>query len=79
MKKYLFFLLFSIGLTQENVADSIRNISIVSTTNVYSEFYDCGCPKNPRGGIARKAFFLAKFIKETIFRLMLEIRCLIAI
>jgi 2',3'-cyclic-nucleotide 2'-phosphodiesterase (5'-nucleotidase family) len=35
----------------------------VSTTNVYSEFYDCGCPKNPRGGIARKAFFTSQVYK----------------
>ena len=27
--------------------------------NLYHyEFYDCGCPKNPLGGLARKTFFL---------------------
>jgi 2',3'-cyclic-nucleotide 2'-phosphodiesterase (5'-nucleotidase family) len=63
MKKYLFFLLFSIILAQESATDNVQNISIVSTTNVYSEFYDCGCPKNPRGGIARKAFFTSQVYK----------------
>lgn len=58
MRKYLFILLFSIGLTQDNTSNNIQNISIVSTTNVFSEFYDCGCPKNPLGGLARKMFFL---------------------
>ena len=58
MKKYLFFLLFSIVIAQESATDNVQNISIVSTTNVYSEFYDCGCPKNPLGGLARKMFFL---------------------
>jgi len=41
--------------TSENIN---QNISIVSTSNVFSEFYDCGCPKNPLGGLARKTFFL---------------------
>ncbi len=58
MRKYLFILLFSIGLAQDNTSNKIQNISIVSTTNVFSEFYDCGCPKNPLGGLARKMFFL---------------------
>ncbi len=58
MRKYLFILLFSIGLAQDNTSNNIQNISIVSTTNVFSEFYDCGCPKNPLGGLARKMFFL---------------------
>lgn len=58
MRKYLFILLFSIGLAQDNTSNNIQNISIVSTTNVFSEFYDCGCPKNPLGGLARKIFFL---------------------
>ena len=58
MRKYLFILLFSIGLAQDNTSNNIQNISIVSTANVFSEFYDCGCPKNPLGGLARKMFFL---------------------
>tara|TARA_S200000501_G_scaffold376401_1_gene431261 strand:+ start:2693 stop:3802 length:1110 start_codon:yes stop_codon:yes gene_type:complete len=58
MKKYLFFLLFSIVLSQGNSSNEAQDISIVSTSNVYSEFYDCGCPKNPLGGLARKVFFL---------------------
>ena len=31
--------------TSENIN---QIISIVSTSNVFSEFYDCGCPKNPQ-------------------------------
>ena len=58
MKKLIYLLFFAIIFGQEASKDNIQNISIVSTTNVYSEFYDCGCPKNPLGGLARKTFFL---------------------
>ena len=58
MKKLRYLLFFAIIFGQEAPKDNIQNISIVSTTNVYSEFYDCGCPKNPLGGLARKTFFL---------------------
>ena len=58
MKKLIYLLFFAIIFGQESSKDNIQNISIVSTTNVYSEFYDCGCPKNPLGGLARKTFFL---------------------
>ena len=58
MKKLIYLLFFAIIFGQEVSKDNIQNISIVSTTNVYSEFYDCGCPKNPLGGLARKTFFL---------------------
>ena len=58
MKKLVYILFFAIIIGQEESKNNIQNISIVSTTNVYSEFYDCGCPKNPLGGLARKTFFL---------------------
>ena len=58
MKKIIYLLFLTIIFGQEATKDNIQNISIVSTTNVYSEFYDCGCPKNPLGGLARKTFFL---------------------
>lgn len=58
MTKLLYLLFFTVIFSQEPLKDTTQNISIVSTTNVYSEFYDCGCPKNPLGGLARKKFFL---------------------
>ena len=58
MTKLLYLLFFTVIFSQEPLEDTTQNISIVSTTNVYSEFYDCGCPKNPLGGLARKKFFL---------------------
>ena len=58
MKKLIYLLFFAIIFGQDASKENIQNISIVSTTNVYSEFYDCGCPKNPLGGLARKTFFL---------------------
>ena len=58
MKKLTYLLFFVIIFGQEAPKDNTQNISIVSTANVYSEFYDCGCPKNPLGGLARKTFFL---------------------
>ena len=62
MKKLIYLLFFAIIFGQETSKDNIQNISIVSTANVYSEFYDCGCPKNPLGGLARKTFFLKNMI-----------------
>tara|TARA_B100000575_G_C23096740_1_gene632588 strand:- start:12 stop:1121 length:1110 start_codon:yes stop_codon:yes gene_type:complete len=58
MKKLIYILFLTVIIGQEIPKDNILNISIVSTSNVYSEFYDCGCPKNPLGGLARKTFFL---------------------
>ena len=62
MKKLIYLLFFAIIFGQDASKENIQNISIVSTTNVYSEFYDCGCPKNPLGGLARKTFFLKKMM-----------------
>ena len=64
MKKLIYLLFFTIIFGQEATKDNIQNISIVSTTNVYSEFYDCGCPKNPLGGLARKTFFLKNMMPD---------------
>tara|TARA_B100001113_G_scaffold76511_1_gene59873 strand:- start:18915 stop:20027 length:1113 start_codon:yes stop_codon:yes gene_type:complete len=58
MKKIIYLLLIATLYGQQTTDENIQNISIVSTSNVFSEFYDCGCPKNPLGGIARKTFFL---------------------
>ena len=56
MKKFilLFFCSFLVGQTE---------ISMVSTSNVFAEYYDCGCPNNPLGGIARKAHFINTMMK----------------
>ena len=56
MKKFilLFFCSFLVGQTE---------ISMVSTSNVFAEYYDCGCPNNPLGGVARKAYFLNTAMK----------------
>ena len=64
MKKLIYLLFLTIIFGQEATKDNIQNISIVSTTNVYSEFYDCGCPKNPLGGLARKTFFLKNMMPD---------------
>jgi len=64
MKKIIYLLFLTIIFGQEATKDNIQNISIVSTTNVYSEFYDCGCPKNPLGGLARKTFFLKNMMPD---------------
>ena len=58
MIKLIYLLFFTILVGQQPSEDNAQNISIVSTSNVFSEFYDCGCPKNPLGGLARKTFFL---------------------
>ena len=67
MKKLTYLLFFAIIFGQEASKDNIQNISIVSTANVYSEFYDCGCPKNPLGGLARKTFFLKNMMHYQFF------------
>ena len=54
----------------EQPKNTAQNISIVSTTNVYSEFYDCGCPKNPLGGLARKKFFLNNMMSRKEYLLV---------
>ena len=43
---------------------NVEEVSIVSTANVFSEYFDCGCPKNPLGGFARKSFFLKKMMPD---------------
>jgi len=58
MKKLVYILFFTIILGQDASKENFLDISIVSTSNVFSEYYDCGCPKNPLGGLARKTFFL---------------------
>ncbi|MEC7822265.1 MAG: hypothetical protein VYA20_00755 [Candidatus Neomarinimicrobiota bacterium] len=56
MKKFilLFLCSFLVGQTE---------ISMVSTSNVFAEYYDCGCPNNPLGGVARKAHFINTMMK----------------
>jgi len=57
--KYLAIIfLFNLVWSQDYEKSKIKEISIVSTSNVFSEFYDCGCPKAPLGGLARKKYFL---------------------
>jgi 2',3'-cyclic-nucleotide 2'-phosphodiesterase (5'-nucleotidase family) len=58
LKKLIYILFFTIIFGQETSKENFLDISIVSTSNVFSEYYDCGCPKNPLGGLARKTFFL---------------------
>ena len=58
MKKIFIVILFSILFAQnEDTVKKTHNISLVATSNVFAEYYDCGCPKAPLGGLARKAFF----------------------
>jgi len=56
MKKFIliFFCSFLVGQTE---------VSMVSTSNVFAEYYDCGCPNNPLGGVARKAHFINTMMK----------------
>lgn len=57
--KYLvIMLLINISISQNLSDREIKEVSIVSTSNVFSEYYDCGCPKAPLGGLARKKYFL---------------------
>ena len=56
MKKSILLLLCSVLIAQANINQT--HITMVSTSNVFSEFYDCGCPNNPLGGLARKAHFI---------------------
>ena len=56
MKKSILLLLCSVLIAQTNINQT--HITMVSTSNVFSEFYDCGCPNNPLGGLARKAHFI---------------------
>lgn len=58
MKYLALIFLLNIALSQDLSNKEIKEISIVSTANVFSEFYDCGCPKAPLGGLARKKYFL---------------------
>ena len=56
MKKSILLLLCSVLIAQTNIAQT--HIAMVSTSNVFAEYYDCGCPNNPLGGLARKAHFI---------------------
>ena len=56
MKKYILLFLCSILIAQTNIVQT--HITMVSTSNVFAEYYDCGCPNNPLGGLARKAHFI---------------------
>ena len=56
--------MFSILYAQsEDATKSTQNVSLVATSNVFAEYYDCGCPKAPLGGLARKAFFFKHLFK----------------
>jgi len=56
MKKSILLLLCSVLIAQTNIAQT--HIAMVSTSNVFAEYYDCGCPNNHLGGLARKAHFI---------------------
>ena len=61
MKKIFILLLVSALFAQnEETSKKTYNVSLVATSNVFAEYYDCGCPKAPLGGLARKAFFFKK-------------------
>ena len=47
-----------------NIIKTTQNVSLVATSNVFAEYYDCGCPKAPLGGLARKAFFFKNMMSE---------------
>ena len=65
MKKIFIVILFSILFAQnEDTVQKTHNISLVATSNVFAEYYDCGCPKAPLGGLARKAFFFKNMMSE---------------
>tara|TARA_B100001996_G_scaffold18031_1_gene14835 strand:- start:4 stop:1119 length:1116 start_codon:yes stop_codon:yes gene_type:complete len=58
MKRLLIIIMFSVLFAQnESTVKNVHNVSLVATSNVFAEYYDCGCPKAPLGGLARKAFF----------------------
>ncbi len=65
MKKFilLFFCSFLVGQTVFVNDNQVKKISMVSTSNVFAEYYDCGCPNNPLGGVARKAHFINTMMK----------------
>ena len=65
MKKIFIILLFSVLFGQnEEIVKKTHNVSLVVTSNVFAEYYDCGCPKAPLGGLARKAFFFKNMMSE---------------
>ena len=65
MKKFFIVILFSILFAQsEDTTKSTQNVSLVATSNVFAEYYDCGCPKAPLGGLARKAFFFKNMMSD---------------
>jgi len=65
MKKIFIILLFSVLFGQnEEIIKKTHNVSLVVTSNVFAEYYDCGCPKAPLGGLARKAFFFKNMMSE---------------
>ena len=65
MKKIFIVILFSVLFAQsEDTIKTTKNVSLVATSNVFAEYYDCGCPKAPLGGLARKAFFFKNMMSE---------------
>ena len=65
MKRVILLLLFSVLLSQNgNTDNKVHKISLVATSNVFAEYYDCGCPKAPLGGLARKAFFFNNMMSD---------------
>ena len=65
MKKIFIVILFSVLFAQnEDTIKTTQNVSLVATSNVFAEYYDCGCPKAPLGGLARKAFFFKNMMSE---------------
>tara|TARA_Y100000385_G_scaffold161877_1_gene167868 strand:- start:17 stop:1132 length:1116 start_codon:yes stop_codon:yes gene_type:complete len=65
MKKYLLILLINFLFSQsEEIPSKVHNVSLVATSNVFAEYYDCGCPKAPLGGLARKTFFFKNMMSE---------------
>ncbi len=65
MKKILIVILFSVLFAQnEDTVKKTHNVSLVATSNVFAEYYDCGCPKAPLGGLARKAFFFKNMMSK---------------
>ena len=65
MKRIFIVILFSVLFAQnEDTIKTTQNVSLVATSNVFAEYYDCGCPKAPLGGMARKAFFFKNMMSE---------------
>ena len=62
MKKIFIVILFSVLFAQnEDAIKTTQNVSLVATSNVFAEYYDCGCPKAPLRRIGKKSIFLQKY------------------